>query len=423
MAEARSLTATMDQETFHELSRELPRLLYLGDVPVEASYHGSALLYRLIEHFPPDRIAIIEAGVVASQQKRRIAGVAYHARLLPLRRLQTTRFAPWYTVACTRGAALRAGTLEGVVRACYPEAILTVAHEYSWLSAAALARRLKLPLHLVCHDEWARSGTMQVWKERVFGQVYRMATSRLCVSPFMADEYQRRYGAEGLVLYPSRAADAVAQREPPSRLGVSSTTFTCVFAGTINSRGAVRALQQLARALVPIGARLVIYGPLTPELARRCELDAPNIELGGLIPSARLMELMRERADALFVPMSFEAEHRNNMQISFPSKLTDYTAVGLPLLIYGPPYCSAARWACENPGVAEVVTEESEFALAGAVCRLARDASHRMALARAALAAGEAYFSHGAAMRVFLDVLVAGRDKKRVLESEATARA
>ena len=45
----------------------LPRLLYIGDVPVEASYHGSALLYRLLQTYPPDRLRIIEAGLAASQ--------------------------------------------------------------------------------------------------------------------------------------------------------------------------------------------------------------------------------------------------------------------------------------------------------------------------------------------------------------------
>ena len=41
----------------------LPRLLYLGDVPVEASYHGSALIYRLLQHYPVDRLMIIESNL------------------------------------------------------------------------------------------------------------------------------------------------------------------------------------------------------------------------------------------------------------------------------------------------------------------------------------------------------------------------
>lgn len=275
-------------------------------------------------------------------------------------------------------------------------------HGCSWITAAEIARRLDVPLQLICHDEWARAGAMQDWKDRIFGKYYRAAASRWCVSPFMAREYARRYGVDGLVLYPSRSADAVCYVEPPERLGTNAGNFTCVFAGTINSGGVVSALQRLAHSLEILGGRLLIYGPLTTEIATTSGLAAANIELAGLLPSGRLMDALRERADALFVPMSFDAADRNNMEISFPSKLADYAAVGVPLLIYGPPYCSAAQWAAENVGVAEIVTEESEGALSGALCRLAHDPLHRITLAQKALAAGKAYFSHKTASEVFL---------------------
>ena len=41
----------------------LPRLLYLADVPVEASYHGSALMYRLLQRYPADRLRVVEGNL------------------------------------------------------------------------------------------------------------------------------------------------------------------------------------------------------------------------------------------------------------------------------------------------------------------------------------------------------------------------
>ena len=41
----------------------LPRLLYVGDVPVEASYHGSALIYRLLQRYPVERLRIVEGNI------------------------------------------------------------------------------------------------------------------------------------------------------------------------------------------------------------------------------------------------------------------------------------------------------------------------------------------------------------------------
>jgi glycosyltransferase involved in cell wall biosynthesis len=222
----------------------------------------------------------------------------------------------------------------------------------------------------------------------------------------MMRKYAAIYGAEGSVLYPSRAAGAARYAGAPERLRTISGPFTCVFAGTINVPGMVTALQRLARALATIGGRLLIYGPLTPSDARTNGLALANIELGGLIPSEHLMDLLRERADALFAPMSFDPADRDRMEIGFPSKLTDYTSVGLPLLIYGPPYCSAVQWSGQNLGAAEVVSEEDSGALASAVSRLAHDAEYRMSLAKNALIAGDSYFSHDAAVGVFHKALL-----------------
>lgn len=384
------------------ISRELPRLLYLGDVPVEASYHGSALLYRLLQTYPADRLAIIEAAFLESKPERRLEGVLYHRKLMPFSRLAATRFAPWYTIGGLLAASARKGAFEEISERFRPEAILTVTNGFSWISACALAKQRRIPLHLICHDEWVRfawGASIHNWKDHTFGVHYRAAASRLCVSPFMAKDYDQRYGAAGSVLYPSRAADAKRYAGPPNRIDVESVPFTCVFAGTISSTSTVAALNLLAKCLNKVEGRLVIFGPL--DKARALGFGTGNIELAGFVPPAELPDALRENADALFVPVSFEPEERVNAEVSFPSKLADYTAVGLPLLLYGPAYCSAVQWANVNAGVAEVVTEKDCVALSGAVKRLAQNATHRRTLAEKALEVGDRYFSHAEAFEVF----------------------
>jgi glycosyltransferase involved in cell wall biosynthesis len=92
--------------------------------------------------------------------------------------------------------------------------------------------------------------------------------------------------------------------------------------------------------------------------------------------------------------MDFDEAHKANMQAGFPSKLTDYTASGLPLLICGPSYCSAVLWALDNPGVAEVVTDASQNSLTRAVEQLVNNPNHRFQIATEALKKGRKYFSH-----------------------------
>src|SRR5690242_11386679 len=53
----------------------LPRLLYIGDVSVADTMAGEALLFRLLQFYPPDKLALI-CGVRGDMP--RLPGVAYH---------------------------------------------------------------------------------------------------------------------------------------------------------------------------------------------------------------------------------------------------------------------------------------------------------------------------------------------------------
>src|ERR1044072_3260362 len=77
-----------------------PRLIYVGDVPVEASYHGSALLHRLLSDYPAERLTIIETAP-PSEPKRRLVNANYKSYPIGKSRWLNTRLHPyavaWYT--------------------------------------------------------------------------------------------------------------------------------------------------------------------------------------------------------------------------------------------------------------------------------------------------------------------------------------
>lgn len=380
----------------------LPRLLYAGDVPVEASYHGSALLYRLLQTYPVDRLRVVEGNIFPAGTDRQLPGVHYDRLGVGRPRLLNSRLHDWYAAWLAAGAGRRARQLSALTAPFTPDAVLTVAHGYTWVTAARLAAAHRVPLHLIVHDDWPSAAPALARRlvTRQLGEVYRQAASRLCVSPFMAAEYARAYGAAGSVLYPSRAADAPEFPGPPARLRRPDHPFTVAFAGTVNSPGYGRLLRGLADCLELFEGRLLLFGPQTSNPAA-AGLAHPRIRLEGLLTSADLMARLRAEADVLFLPMSFADRDRLNMRMSFPSKLTDYTSVALPLLICGPADCSAVQWATAYPGVAEVVTSEHREALTAAVARLATDPERRWTLAATAKAVGDQCFSAAAAAAVF----------------------
>ena len=374
-----------------------PRLLYVGDVPVEASYHGSALLHRLLSDYPHDRLTVIETAT-ESDPARRLPKVNYISHPIGKARWLNTRFHPYLVAWFTHAGERQAPKIVQSVNGAGFESVLTVAHGFGWQAAASIARKKQVPLHLIVHDDWPRAADIassrRKWLDDRFARVYRQAQSRLCVSPSMSRFYEERYGEPAQVIYPSRAADCPDFDAPPAH---NDKPFTIAFAGTINSNGYIEALTALQNALKPVNGRLLIFGP------NQFGLNDPNTENRGLVSSSQLLTRLREEAHALFAPMSFDASDRSNMQMAFPSKLADYTATGLPLLIYGPAYCSAVVWARDNQGVAEVVEDKAE--LTNAIDRLANDPSHREALGNRALAAGRAYFTHQRAQQLFQNAI------------------
>jgi hypothetical protein len=388
---------------------ELPRLLYLADVPVESSQHGSALMFRALEGYPADRLLIVETAL-PSQPERRLPGVRYAAASIANRRWLNSRAHGLYSAWVTRSAPARVDRVRAVMADFQPEAVVTVGHGFGWLTAAALATELGVPLHLVVHDDWPRlaaiAGPMRAWLDRRFGDVYRLARTRLMVSPFMAEVYERRYGAAASVMYPSRSSDCPVF-EPGRARAIAATGEIVIGYGGNSGPEMMSCLRELAEALPGAGARLSVFGPFGEGARAELLSRSPAITFHGMVPYRQMIGGLRDTADVLFVPMTFEAADRDNMVVSFPSKLADYTAAALPLLIYAPPYSSAARWARAHDA-AEIVEERGRGPLQQALADLRSDPARRDRLAGRAREVGDRCFDAAAARQTFYTALGTG---------------
>jgi hypothetical protein len=380
----------------------LPRLLYVSDVPVEASYHGSALLYRLLEDYPRDKLLVVEAGDLLSDPSRRLPACHYERPVTASTRLSGLALTRLGRPAMALQLAM-AGSIPRVLRdladGFAPEAVLTVVHGYSWRTAQALARERGTPLHLVIHDDPPYSiavpDAARGWLDGLFRDAYSAARSRMCVSPEMQEEYVERYGIPGSILYPSQreTAASYAQPRPATRTGL-----IVGYAGNVGVGDYRRALATLAASLDGLGGTLNIYGPASSE-----DLGVPvrsNVAFKGSVPNTEIVDRLRREVDVLFLPMSFEAAQEIPTRLCFPSKLADYTAARLPLLIRAPEYASARRWARENPGCAEIVESPDDASLRSALERLG-DPLHRESLAKAAYEAGSRMFAPQVVRREF----------------------
>ncbi len=392
----------------------LPRLAVVSDVGVERTAGGSLLLYRLLAEYPPDRLLAVDAGPDARWgSDRRLPGVAYHSFPYSPPRLARTRFNPAGPLLMTALARRFTRSILARVRPFAPAAVLTVTSGFLWGPAAAVARRLGARLHLVLHDDWPSYQTRRKpgplcdavrWAcRRLVGRAYRQAAVRYCVSPGMIEQCERWFGRPGTLLYPSRGADSP---EPRVRVRADRAGPPVVaFCGHVHQDGTLTLLRALAGVLSAAGGHLDLYTPHEEVVLAGWGLTGPVVRRVGFLPPAEMADRLGRTSNALFLPASFEAREQIDVATLFPSKLTDYTSAGLPVLAWGPGYSSAVRWARANPEAAAVVDDPNPAGVAAVLHRLVTDPGYAAALAAGAVAAGRRDFDLAAVRGVFLRAL------------------
>jgi hypothetical protein len=383
---------------------ELPHLVYHGILPIEAGLHGSALLYRLFQDYPPDRLLVLESVYRYSKPELRLPGVRYG--LVNPRAKRHRRFG---SLLYLTEISQHVRTVSGQFGDFRPEALITLAHGSEWYPAYVVARSLGLPFYMIVHDAGhyvrplLRHRLFWWVEEVVFRHVYRAARSRFCVSPFMEQDFRRRYGVPGTVMLPTVGGDCPVFDEPPEP--VSGRPFRLAYAGSPETY--FKEILFAEGCLKKIGGELWIYGALPHERRDLIAAGFPEHRVFPPLPERELVQRLREDADATYLPMPFDEVHQLNMRLSFPSKLTCYTAAGLPVVIRGPKDCSAVCWAQEHPGFARCVTNISEESFLGELSELAVNHQMRRDLALESLRVGAASFRPAVAQKLLYEALEA----------------
>jgi hypothetical protein len=394
---------------------DLPRLAVVVDIGVERISGGMLLLYRLLSQYPRNRLCVVyDPSQSPANLSDRLPGVVYHPLPLRIPKWVRNRLNPFWPLAASVWARGQADQLLKRLEKFQPDAILSMPHWYLWFAADTAAKRLRVPLHLIVHDDWSCYTTFRRpgwlpdlvrWGcRKVMLPVYRRAASRLCISPGMVEQYRQWFGVNGTVLYPSRGDDS-----PPSKVRVREKTggpAIVAFCGDIHLSGTADLLRQLADALILRDGFVDLYSRSTPSSLTAVGLDRPNVRLHGFFPASEMGERVARSAHCLFLPASFDLRERTDVATLFPSKLADYTAIGLPILIWGPAYSSAARWAACNPAAAALVTTKDAGQAVSAVERFATDPNHAVQVAAAGLAAGKLYFDPAKARQILLSALL-----------------
>jgi glycosyltransferase involved in cell wall biosynthesis len=266
-----------------------------------------------------------------------------------------------------------------------PDVLLTVAHGWWHISARKAARKFKLPLVSLFQDWWPDfpeiPAAFRSRVERQFRRTYLESEVAICVSDPMRRELGER--PNSVVIYPVPSfARSECLREN------SKLPLRLVYFGNLSEYGPL--IEQALRSLTESqNIRLEVFGARPRWASGAADYFRSRGLYHPFIPPNQLLVLLQSY-EAVLVVMSFDAAHRRRMITSFPSKLTAAVQLGVPIVIWGPEYCSAVQWARQG-NRALCVVEPNPSALRQALDELAASPSEQERLTKGVrdVAAGE----------------------------------
>ena len=343
------------------------RVLILSDViPVQRSGAGCLTMYR---HFILNQDFEV---AVAAARDFKIADVPTF-RIQQDRvteRLRKTRFSRLVRNSdFIRNWHLLPSGLTSFAKSFKPDVIFSVVDDIHMGLAWRLSRKLGVPLAVDFQDLFAVSNfypkivSPYPWVKNYLLNKYCFLNRESDIVFHVGEGMHDWFGneARGDILYPM-ASELERPTTEQENHGEEDTPFRILYTG--NSRGAYgKMVLRFAKTTIDdptIDFRIYALGTDIPgdELAR---LEEAGI-YRGYLPFQELMSEM-EQADAFLLVMGFEDNERAFVSTCFNTKWVDYVSFGKPIIVWGPEYASASRFANKQEAALAISTNDAEEVL------------------------------------------------------------
>jgi Glycosyltransferase Family 4 len=229
-----------------------------------------------------------------------------------------------------------------------PDLVFTIAGAWGWttLMAQRLAEKLNVPLVGSFNDWFDFSGIIhplaRPMLEKKFRSFYQACDLAFCTSEGMREELGPHRNAQ--ILYPIGAAMRSPEKNQVPRS--ANSKFVVAFAGNLgNWYGSMLEQAVTASASHP-EIEFRIFGGNPSWSAEFDKMVKAKGIFRGHLPFEELRREMNT-VDAALLLMGFDEECALTERTSFKTKFLDYLSFKKPILLWGPEYCSAVRYARE----------------------------------------------------------------------------
>jgi glycosyltransferase involved in cell wall biosynthesis len=281
--------------------------------------------------------------------------------------------------------------------------VMTVAQGEGFHAAQRFSRKHGLPLVVFFHDWWPDMASVPALFRRFLEKSFLLLAKECSLGLCVSDGMRKALGlGENLKnLSPISAGNDsvdVASRVERS----SSLPFRIFYSGTLGEYGPMLGVA-LKESLNHPEIQFQVRGAnpnWTDDFKHEMRTNGQWLQFA---PRRELMEWLAS-AHAFLIPMVFEPEMRRRMETSFPSKLIEFVQFGKPLIIWGPEYCSAVKWARKD-NCALCVTDPDPKVLLRELEKLTSSQKEYQRLSSAAREAAETDFSHDRIQAQFMEAL------------------
>ena len=224
--------------------------------------------------------------------------------------------------------------------------VMTVAHGEGFRAAQRFAKRHNLPLVVFFQDWWPDMAPVPIFFKGIFEKQFwglaRKCSLGLCVCEGMREALGGGDNLQVLHDIPAKRENVEIALQRERKPGFP---FRVLYFGNLGEYGPMLG-EALGESLKHPEILLQVRGSnpnWSNDFKQKMRANGRWLEFA---PRAELEEWLAS-ADAFLVPMVFDPKMRRRMETSFPSKLIEFVQFGKPLIVWGPKYCSAVKWAAK----------------------------------------------------------------------------
>ena len=259
-----------------------------------------------------------------------------------------------------------------------PSLVYTLFHSEATLHFGSwIARRLKIP-HVIHAADDGLSLSQQTQED------IHSSSARYVISNLMAEEYRRRYNTSFQVLHnvaPKEYYQAASpiHQSPAYREKVS---MTMRYLGRMHSWLHYDSIKLLDAAIDKcsensIHWNLEIYGSADEDSLRSSQIINQNVTYHGPVSREQGIKLLHS-SDLLVIPLTYNKDILHFYKFSFPAKLTEYLATGVPILLLSD-QSAASTLFCQSYSVAHCITSPNVDLIQKYLTRIWEDPSEGIA--------------------------------------------